>query len=669
MKNTKELLALPVPICPAVELPEDTRLSAHTGIRNLYFTAQTIVLHGEEFLGVTVYGRDKQPMRRWWLTQTQSAMQSFQTVKDKFNHQYNRQPGRLYEAAIDTELRVGLYWYETRDCLIGTREDRKTVRQFTKGSIKGIGEMIAAFQRMQRDTARERTRAKQREAIQKRFSFIPREPEDFDTWICDGPMLSYRWFLYTYTGKKKQSGVCTHCGKSSELDGVKTGTDVICPGCGSKLHCRSWKRLPRYGIWEEEKVALYQYAGSEIVVRAYRATMRIKHDDLTGVVKRKLTRVETYRYFLDPAALHIIKAAYSDRYGKKSISVGGFNECGEDYGYLEAYVCPIGLEEIRRKLGIWTPVEELAKRGLCCNAEGLLNQLKKRPELEYLAKMGLYALTNWEMAQGNSTSLLKGVSVTDILGVDKLTVQKLRQTDVDGDALRLVREFHKNGVTLATEDISALDRLKIKYRTISLLKMAKASSAHKAIRYVTQQTNANTDADDVLNLWSDYVGMAKEIGINLSDGMRLFPRKLRTAHDEAAKIIEIRENAEIDKGIRKTAEDLDDLHWEKYGLLIRPARSHMELFEEGKKLSHCVGRKHYAMSMAEGKTAIFFIRREKKPDIPYVTLELSLTGWHKIQCYGKGDSWPGKSVDTFVNAWLRDVVRPARKAMKGEKTA
>ena len=68
----------------------------------------------------------------------------------------------------------------------------------------------------------------------------------------------------------------------------------------------------------------------------------------------------------------------------------------------------------------------------------------------------------------------------------------------------------------------------------------------------------------------------------------------------------------------------------------------------------------YAEKQAEGKTAIFFIRKEKEPEISYVTLELDLKRWEKIQCYGAHDHYPGAQVSNFVNRWIKEIVKPAR---------
>ena len=675
MKYEKILLAVPTQACPDIPLPEDEQKSRYERRRYCFFAAQKMTLGGEDFLGVTVFDRNKKPLRRWWLTSRQSGMQAFEQVKSNYNRRYERETRHMYETAIDTELHTGPLWSYTRDVLVGTDEDRRLVQSFIGTAEDDVGDAIATFQQAQREVKREKKREAKRSVIRRRFAELPPLPEDLDRWICDGPLLPYRYFYYTYTGKPAQEGICTHCGVESKLENVRTGAQVRCPACGSMLRCRSKKRLPTYGVTDHGKAVLYQQAGDELAVRVFEVRAEIRYDDLTGTVDRQQCKVEIYRYYLEKKGKQAV-AAYSRYYGRPSVEVDGFRECGEGYGVADAYVYPGGLEEIRRGLGIWTPVEVMAQHGLHCEPDTMWRKLLARPELEYLVKLGLYNLANWEMTEswvrgGSSSALLRGTGIAGVLGVDKTTVQLLQQADAGGDTLQVVRWLEKNGIRLRAEDIADVERLRLRSEgNASILqRMAEAGSIHKALRYIGQQVSARDDGGHVLTLWRDYVTMAKGIGIDLTDGMRLFPRKLRRAHDEAVKLAEMRKNAAIDAGIAKTAAALEDLSWETKTLLIRPARSAGELFLEGKHLSHCVGRSHYAQSMAEGKTAILFIRKKREPDVPYVTLELGLQAWNKLQCYGAGDSWPGKSVDHFVSEWLKSVVHPARKQVKGERTA
>lgn len=101
----------------------------------------------------------------------------------------------------------------------------------------------------------------------------------------------------------------------------------------------------------------------------------------------------------------------------------------------------------------------------------------------------------------------------------------------------------------------------------------------------------------------------------------LFPRDLKTAHDEVMLRVKEKENKALTRKIKERFTQLDALSYssEALGLLIRPAASQAELIKEGKTLHHCVGS--YAKDHANGKTSIFFIRHTDKPEIPFFTLE------------------------------------------------
>ena len=75
-----------------------------------------------------------------------------------------------------------------------------------------------------------------------------------------------------------------------------------------------------------------------------------------------------------------------------------------------------------------------------------------------------------------------------------------------------------------------------------------------------------------------------------------------------------------------------------------------ELFEEGRKLDHCVGS--YGDRIIEGRSNIYFIRWNDKPEAPYFTLEV--IGNTITQVYGYGDKPPMKSdkeLNEFIHEW------------------
>ena len=81
----------------------------------------------------------------------------------------------------------------------------------------------------------------------------------------------------------------------------------------------------------------------------------------------------------------------------------------------------------------------------------------------------------------------------------------------------------------------------------------------------------------------------------------------------------------------------------------------MELTAEGKALHHCVGG--YIKRMAEGETAIFFLRKANEPDKPFYTLELQKQ--RVIQCRTEHNASYDRNTDVkkFVDMWMEKVVK------------
>jgi len=161
----------------------------------------------------------------------------------------------------------------------------------------------------------------------------------------------------------------------------------------------------------------------------------------------------------------------------------------------------------------------------------------------------------------------------------------------------------------------------------------------------------------VARIYRDYLGEVAALNLNTTDESILYPPDLYARHAETARLVEYEKNKDLYDKIAKRAKKLSWLSWTYGGLTIRPATSPAELKEEGAALHHCVGG--YAQRMADGETAIFFIRRE--PDKPYFTLELK--GKNIVQCRGKNniDYHNDPDVAAFVDRWYKEIVVEQKK--------
>ena len=137
----------------------------------------------------------------------------------------------------------------------------------------------------------------------------------------------------------------------------------------------------------------------------------------------------------------------------------------------------------------------------------------------------------------------------------------------------------------------------------------------------------------------------------------LYPKDLKLSHDRTIMLVKEQENEKLNKRIMARAEKLQNLKFEdrKLGLMILPAASHGELIKEGKILDHCVAA--YANGVANGSTAIFFIRKIAEPDIPFFTLEFK-NGMVQ-QNRGYKNCARTKEVIMFEKEWLDFIKKGA----------
>jgi len=148
-----------------------------------------------------------------------------------------------------------------------------------------------------------------------------------------------------------------------------------------------------------------------------------------------------------------------------------------------------------------------------------------------------------------------------------------------------------------------------------------------------------------------------------------WPRHLMAVHDRLEQLQRTegdpRKNAELAAGFRRIVDAYGCLEWTDGDLRILLPRSNAELAREGTVLRHCVGG--YGNSHCAGKL-IFFVRKYRRPERSYYTLNIDMTGGapKEIQLHGYGNEHHGphkeyyhripKKVRDFVDRWEREVL-------------
>ena len=176
------------------------------------------------------------------------------------------------------------------------------------------------------------------------------------------------------------------------------------------------------------------------------------------------------------------------------------------------------------------------------------------------------------------------------------------------------------------------------------IKICQLNSLHR------QTISYGYGTEPIKQLYKDYyssLNAISEFGMDISSYPLLFNdrQQLQRFHDDAARAVSnVRNKAQdekfqmlYDKRIKMLANDGE--------YLIDMPKCSADLPEEGSKLRHCVGG--YVNNVANGKTAIYFLRQASAPNEPWLTVEVR--NKQCIQIHGSCNAWMG-SKDEYFNA-------------------
>lgn len=181
----------------------------------------------------------------------------------------------------------------------------------------------------------------------------------------------------------------------------------------------------------------------------------------------------------------------------------------------------------------------------------------------------------------------------------------------------------------------------------------------KIMDYILDQAG-EIEPCDAAQLYIDYRDM-------LGDGnftyREIFPKNVCEAHDRLVKQQEIKKQSKLKKQFAELAEKYAELEWTDGELCIRIAQTEQELVQEGMTLHHCVGG--YGQKHTNETDCIFFVRRYRRPERSYYTLDINMTRTvpSEVQLHGYRNEWCNKlripdKVRKFVDRWEKEVLLP-----------
>ena len=252
--------------------------------------------------------------------------------------------------------------------------------------------------------------------------------------------------------------------------------------------------------------------------------------------------------------------------------------------------------------------------------------------------------------------------------LDGNRTNRLKQMDGGLTALKWLQYEQKTGSKITQNTLEYLQEQNITpYDCKSFID--ELGSVNRAANYLRKQTSK---ARTTIEIWGDYLNMARNEGLDTTDDIVRFPKDLKARHDALVNIINERRDKKrrkeeaakyrkLNKEIAKKLPSAKIYFWENEKYIFVPAGRCEELIEEGRTLHHCVGASdRYMKKMANGESWIVFLRKKEDIKKPYYTLEVDMKNDTIIQWYSEYDRKPDEKVISKLLTQYKNQIKIAR---------
>ena len=366
------------------------------------------------------------------------------------------------------------------------------------------------------------------------------------------------------------------------------------------------------------------------------------------------------------------------------------------YPYLEVWqgdLYPGWREEIEQSELKYFPEQPLVKIAMSNWGRRISNSISltdaimtyaNNPAIETYCKMGMHRLVRhlmWKEGRSGSVNRKKDTLQGQLRLKKKENVNKVIKAAGDINLLMMLQFEEKEGYVWKTEqeewiadiiDREMKKRIKHLLKYMTLQQLINRTEKYARQKYGEKYRTVHNWKEHVVQEYDDYLCMRETLGYDMTNSVFVYPRDLELVHDQMVEESNARQDELYVKKKNKEFPDIAKRYeslCKKYqaiteGYIIRPAKDAGEIIMEGRRLHHCVGGNNYLSKHNKGTTAILFLRKEKTPNTPYITIEID--GTRIRQWYGAHDKKPKQE---FFDRLLADYTKQleARKK-KPDKT-
>lgn len=530
-----------------------------------------------------------------------------------------------------------------------------------------------------------RSMDRRNERLNARCAEIRELPGDFEDWYKNVLFAGENYIYYKRKGRYATFW-CSHCGKSytyaTERKDTFEGqfeTVVTVPKNGARARCME---CDTGGVYKAAGKTKDTYGISKCcyVVQPYKEAGAVsRYINVEKILSignpERYVVTELARSFFEPGKKRITDYQLYDHYtGKNKWCDHNVGFGGGNVNESASAIYPGTYEELKNTMFEYSGLKEYNREYERIEVADYLETYMKYPILEMMAKTGMYQLIDNLVKGYFVNSYIKNENTKDpekMLGINHGRLKLLVKQHGETGLLRILQAEHEMKAAWTEEQCLELWELDLdKYKFKEILQWVTVQKflnrvgkyMEVSIRDITLGVSCGMAIGMLrrtADIYMDYLHMRARLGYDMTNTVYLYPRDLEAAHRQ---MTDEQNKAVLDKRIREVAEKYANIkkiyrrlrnryYYEDDNMLIRPARSAEEIVQEGRTLHHCVGGDQYLRKHNDEKTAILMLRFKKKPEMPYITVEIE--GTRIIQWYGANDKKPDKeNMQRWLDAYV-----------------
>ena len=299
-----------------------------------------------------------------------------------------------------------------------------------------------------------------------------------------------------------------------------------------------------------------------------------------------------------------------------------------------------------------------------------LRNWKQYPVVEQLCKRGFIATLEKEMehryekGEGLTIDLEKG-KITDALRLPERLIKHYIKSGDEYARLVKYQNLYRMDPNVREEDLEWMDEHGVDELQVKGVLDESQMSIMRLCEYLEHvRINQCFEPKSAIIDWRDYLKAAKTIEVDLTDNKARYPSSLKREHDRAVAKQKLVLDEKKDEFFQAETERYGRLYaYKTDAYMIIPPKDMKDLFEEGRKLNHCVGS--YSDRIIAGETCIMFVRKTEEPDKPYFTIEISQRNSVVIQLRANSNRCINRSTEKELIEFLKEWSRKKQVALNG----